>query len=161
MFEYLRFFRGERKTKHGDLSIEDLIDSSDKQLRDGHDYIQWIFPNETLSEVRPDAVYASITQEELLAIQNDPMAMKNIMRMTFRMLEFWGLGCNKDKPFILKKAAFKKSVACAGDHNQLRMTRMLVFMGLIQKTTLLNEMKAFLHDNVNRRQKAQRFWQIV
>ena len=161
-YEYLRFFRGERSTRKDNLSINYLIqEASDDQLEDGHNYIQWVFPNERLSGIRPKAVYAPITKEELQAIRNDPIAMDNIWRMTTRMLQFWGIQYTREGPIVLNPEAFGKSVARAGDHNQLRMTRMLSFFRSMGSTVIVDKMKAFLEANVRPRQEAHQFWESV
>jgi len=161
-YEYLRFFRGERGTLKKDLSIHYLIEKArDDQLEAEHDYIQWVFPNETPSGNRPDAVFAPITREELQAIRADRMAMENVWRMTARMLNFWGIEFTSEGPVIRNDKAFRGSVALAGNHNQLRMTRMLSFFRSMGSTTIVDKIKALLKANVHRRQKARGFWDAV
>jgi len=68
--------------------VADVLAFSDEQLEGVHDYIQWLFPLPTRSAAQPDAPV--LTESEIRAIGNDPVAVETLRRATERMLRFYG-----------------------------------------------------------------------
>ena len=92
----------------------EVLAFSDEQLEAGHDYIQWLFPLPTQSAAQPDAPV--LTESEIRAIRNDPVAADTLRRATERMLRFyagtsWWLAWQ--------------------DHNHLRITRIIRSLELL------------------------------
>jgi hypothetical protein len=121
-------------------SLESLLAWSDDELEFQHDFIQWLFPLETSSQVNSDAPV--LTRNECSELGHDPKVSTGLRDGFSRMLSFYGLEWHGTE--IIKSANWK--VRCANwawtpTHNDLRITRILHSLTLFGLNT---EALAFL-----------------
>ena len=157
MSQYLEFYRDERKTAKDDFSFEDILGFSDKQLENEHMYIQWVFPNPVLSKMQPSAATEPLTEEAAREMRQDQAVAARAKQMVTKMLNFWGMD---DDATITNKQRFVAKLRRV-NHNQQRMTRMLIFLKCMGWTDLLDGIRAVLVNNVPPRTKAVKFWTEV
>ncbi|MCB8822938.1 opioid growth factor receptor-related protein [Microvirga rosea] len=92
----------------------DVLNLSDEQLEEVHDYIQWLFPLPSRSAAEPHA--PTLTRTEIAAIQADARAIKTLAQAAERMLQFYR----------------QTSWWLTGyDHNHLRITRIIRSLRLL------------------------------
>lgn len=92
-------------------TIDFIISQSNEWFEKTHDYIQWLFP---LNETSMFNLSAPIlTPEDVEEIKNSSVGIDNLIRATFRFVEF--LNLYSDHPKWLS----------INNHNYLRITRML------------------------------------
>lgn len=97
-------------------TFEFIIQSDDEWLEKTHDYIQWLFP---LNEVSMFNFSAPIlTPEDVDLIKSSKEGIDNLIRATFRFVEFLNLHSNYPKWLS------------TNNHNYLRITRMLKCLNL-------------------------------
>ena len=130
----VQFYSG-KGVDHRGRSLRAILSFTDKELETVHDFIQWLFPIETLSRVNPFApVVSRDTQVEFRA---NALLRKNLCKACSRMLGFYGLCCHGE-------AMVAPRVSCAGDfpaksanwmtpddHNHRRLTRILKSLRLL------------------------------
>ena len=133
------FYEGSAPDDRGRFHDE-IVNFDDDALEYLHDYIQWFFPmrersgaNPTAPRLDDDAVYEFRERPELRAA----------LRRSFdRMLRFYGLAWDRDA--IVRSTSFAKRSAwlAPGNHNHLRLTRILTAMRVLgderAATALLN-----------------------
>jgi hypothetical protein len=89
-----------------------------------HDYIQWIFPLPERSGANPWAPV--LTQASISAIRSTPEMQQRLRSGYLRMLEFYGFQFDGERVFRIPSfAAASRNWLHAGNHNHLRMTRIL------------------------------------
>lgn len=101
------FLRNELKD-HSGRYFEDVLKCSDGELERSHDYIQWLFPLLVASSSVSGA--PKISRDEIEAIKQDALAIRNLIRAKDRMLEFYG----RSRHWLVPH-----------DHNHLRITRII------------------------------------
>jgi hypothetical protein len=117
-----RFFAG--GADDDGRTFDEILGWDDARLEMVHDYIQWIFPLPERSGANPWApVLDAVT---IAAIRNDA-EMRGRLRAAFeRMLAFYGFALEGDAVVEgLRFAAASRHWLHAGNHNHLRLTRML------------------------------------
>ena len=161
MSHYVDFYRGKRTTPIGHFSIKEIMQFEDSVLEREHGYIQWVFPNPTLSRVQPGAASQPLTKDAVLEMLNNEKIMKRVEKMLDRMLGFWGIA-RSDVALvrISDKKRFNAKLGCT-NHNQLRMTRLLTFLKCFDYGCLLDSLKELLFANVSPKQQAMKFWMSV
>lgn len=106
--------------------LEDILRWSDDKLEARHDYIQILFP---LVEPSAHIPTAPVLDAATLAeFQNNPAIQKNLLRSLHLLLRFYGFQLHGDKTEIVKAPDFPAKSAnwlFVGDHNHLRITRIL------------------------------------
>jgi hypothetical protein len=89
-----------------------------------HDYIQWIFPLPERSGANRWAPV--LTQASISAIRSTPEMQQRLRSGYLRMLEFYGFQFDGERVFRIPSfAAASRNWLHAGNHNHLRMTRIL------------------------------------
>jgi hypothetical protein len=112
--QWLEFYRGTAADSEG-RNIHDILAWDDSELEAVHDYIQWLFPLPEPSRFNPNAPL--LTESDIASAKGDEHIQANLRAAFERMLLFYGLTqdtAEKPKPWLR-----------AGDHNHLRLTRIL------------------------------------
>ena len=105
-------------------TFDEIVGWDDARLEMVHDYIQWIFPLPEQSGANPWAPVLDV--ETIAAIRRDA-AMQGRLRAGFlRMLAFYGFALEADAVVAGPRfAAAARNWLRAGNHNHLRLTRIL------------------------------------
>jgi hypothetical protein len=110
-------------------SFEEIMFATDDWLEVAHDWVQWVFPLQDLSNFNENAPI--LTDEEVQIFRSDPKIQKNLEWAYFRFLHF--LGLNYQDHQIIEGENFEKRkphVWAGFNHNYLRITR---FIACLQK----------------------------
>lgn len=121
----LPFYRGEGRDSEGRL-LKDIWAMNDRQKSDGHDFIQWLFPNTKPSEHNKNAPV--LNRELIAAMKGDPVIVANVRTSFTSMLSYYGLNFDEAQKKVVAAANFeerKREWFQSGDHNFLRITRIL------------------------------------
>lgn len=110
----MAFLEGEGPDARG-RTVFDVLSMDDEALERTHDYIQWLFPLEAASAAVPDAPV--LTPEDVLALQNSPLAPCAMAAGTDRMDVFYRRTTQWLRPH---------------DHNHLRITRIIRSLRLLR-----------------------------
>ena len=126
------FYEGTGTDQRG-RTLEDVWAFDDHQLEAVHDIIQWLFPTD-----RPSAfnAWAPVLDERSIAeLRANPDVPGRLRRSLDRMLLFYGLERSTDGPVEIHPA---DSIEIRGprwwgrgNHNHLRLTRMIMSLGLL------------------------------
>ena len=122
------FYRAEKPDDRGRY-LHDILAKDDAWLEYTHDYIQWLFPIRTVG-VNLNAPPADDATVE--AFHADA-ALRASLRWSFaRMLSFYGLRWKGDDE-IVRAEDFerKRQWLSAGNHNYLRLTRIMTSLRLL------------------------------
>nr|WP_321986279.1 opioid growth factor receptor-related protein [uncultured Lichenicoccus sp.] len=127
----LDFLRGSR-TDTGSHSIGQIQAWDDSRLEAVHDYIQWLFPLPEASGFNPDAPI--LTQSDIAHLKREPALQDALRRSWQRMLAFYRLDA-LGQPGASASDLDVATVIHApwmrpGDHNMLRISRMLRCLAL-------------------------------
>jgi hypothetical protein len=105
-------------------SFDEILGWDDARLEMVHDYIQWIFPLLERSGANP---WAPVLDPAAIAAIRGSAEMQGRLRAGFlRMLAFYGFGLEGDA--VVQGTQFvsaSRNWLHAGNHNHLRLTRML------------------------------------
>jgi hypothetical protein len=110
--------------------VEEILAWPDSRLEAVHDYIQWLFPLPEPSGANPWAPVLSAG--DIAAIRGSERAQARLRDAFARMLAFYGLMTREGR--IEKGAAFEERARNwlhPGNHNHLRITRILRSLGLL------------------------------
>ena len=130
----LRFYRLEGRDARG-RTLGDIWAWDDERLESVHDYIQWLFPLPEPSAFNPAAPI--LTEAAVAAFRADPHLQQRLLRSLATMLAFYGLALSAGSggaPRIQPAAAFaakSRGWLHPGNHNHLRMTRILTSLRLL------------------------------
>jgi hypothetical protein len=128
------FYLNQRPDSEGRM-IEQIWSWDYESLEYTHDYIQWLFPLKQRSRFNPDAPL--LNEAAIQAFRtNEPL--RSHLRQSFEvMLGFYGLQCNergngqievtKSDKYRERKTVWLKR----GNHNYLRITRILTSLNLL------------------------------
>jgi Opioid growth factor receptor (OGFr) conserved region len=119
-----------KATDHRGRRLQDMWMWDDDTLEGVHDYIQWMFPTEQASAFNPDA--PQVRPETRAAFAADAALRANLTRSLDRMLAFYGF--ERRGEAIEKSTAFdarSRKWLTPGNHNHLRMTRILDSLALL------------------------------
>jgi hypothetical protein len=131
--DLIRFYLGIGADARGRL-IEQIWAFDDAQLEEVHDYIQWLFPLDEPSAFNPDAPVLS--PADRAEFQARPELRQRLRRSRKRMLAFYGLSLSETADGavrITKSADFeakREQWLSPGDHNHLRLTRIMKCLAL-------------------------------
>ncbi|MBI3723517.1 hypothetical protein HY251_06130 [bacterium] len=122
----LAFFRGGPDASGRTLS--EILGWDDDLLEEAHDYIQWVFPTRKRSEFHPSAPV--LGPASVAAFQEDAELRRRLLGAFARMLRFYGLDLRErdGRPEVVHAESWeerRESWLSAGDHNLLRITRIL------------------------------------
>lgn len=110
--------------------VKDIPYWSDYSLENTHDYIQWVFPLNTASEYNPHAPI--LTREDILYLRSQPSFHALVRGIYGRMILFLA----------------SQNCWYVGNHNMLRITRMLKSLRLMGFENLSEDLYDFLEEMV-------------
>lgn len=117
-----------------------LYSMDDFKMEHTHDYVQWVFPNPRPSKARDKVAQYECKQGEYDLLMSNPVVMRRIEDAISKMLMFWGISYNRVSGVIgvltADRKRFIKKLVNNADHNQLRFTRMLIFLRCIHRDDL-------------------------
>jgi hypothetical protein len=121
----VKFYRGEGTDDRG-RRLHDYWVFDYQQLEEFHDYIQQMFPL-----VEPSFFYArapTFDDATLAHFRRDPVIRENLLKSLEVMLDFYGFALDRAGPSVTPAAHFRERAGdwmVPGDHNHLRITRIL------------------------------------
>ncbi|MDQ6942344.1 MAG: opioid growth factor receptor-related protein [Candidatus Eremiobacteraeota bacterium] len=120
--DIVRFYEGTAPDSEGRY-IEQILRFDDRALERTHDYIQWLFPTPQRSAFNPDA--PPLDDSAIAEFRARPELQTALRRSLNRMLGFYGL--EWDGGAIRRGTSFGNHDGWlqVGDHNHLRLTRIL------------------------------------
>jgi len=130
----LRFYRLEGPDSHGRM-LPEIWAWDAARLEGVHDYIQWLFPLPEPSAFNPKAPI--LTPETIAAFRADAQLRERLLRSLALMLDFYGLALDSvgnGATWIEPAPGFaakSRGWLHAGDHNHLRLTRILTSLRLL------------------------------
>lgn len=132
------FYSGGRDA--GGRTLDHILAWDDERLEAVHDYVQWVFPTRQPSGVNPIAPL--VTAETIRAFAADPALRARLRAALDRMLAFFGLRRHGTRIDIddAHFAARSPTWLHAGNHNHLRLTRIidsLATLGLVDDARAL------------------------
>lgn len=110
----IEFLRGTGPDSRGRYHA-DILKFSDKELEETHDYIQWLFPLRDESAAVPGSPFLE-SEDVVRVIREDEDIQENLVMALVRMHRFY-----ENNDFWLRQ----------GDHNHLRITRILKSISLL------------------------------
>jgi hypothetical protein len=132
--QIIQFYSG-NGYDHIGRSLDAILNFTDEQLENIHDFIQWLFPIETQSQVNPSAPV--VCKDIQLQFRNTALLRANLCKACRRMLDFYGLHCHAktapssrvtlDRNFHSKSGKWLMK----HNHNHLRLTRILKSLRLL------------------------------
>lgn len=130
--QLLGFYSGRCGDARGRF-LKDILAWSDDTLEDVHDYIQWLFPLTEPSAFNPHAPL--LGDAALAEFRESRDLQRNMIAAFARMLRFYGFEMASEEPCIIQTAPeFAKRARVwltAGNHNHLRITRILKSLRLV------------------------------
>lgn len=129
----LRFYRDGSADDQG-RRLRDILAWDDDDLEGTHDYIQWLFPLPEPGAFNRQAPRLDPAQQA--ALQRDPLTQANIRRAFARMAAFYGYDLTEDHGIARLSPSPQRATRLAqwhapGDHNLLRLTRILRSLRLL------------------------------
>lgn len=130
----LRFYRLEGPDLHGRM-LPEIWAWDAARLEGVHDYIQWLFPLPEPSAFNPKAPI--LTPETIAAFRADARLRERLLRSLTLMLDFYGLALESVGDGVPRIepapgfAAKSRGWLHAGNHNHLRLTRILTSLRLL------------------------------
>mmetsp|Transcript_76784 Transcript_76784/g.173665 ORF Transcript_76784/g.173665 Transcript_76784/m.173665 type:complete len:209 (-) Transcript_76784:87-713(-) len=132
------FFQGVGTDDKG-RTLEQILRWDNDTMEMVHDYIQWLFPTNEASQFNPHAPL--LTRDVVHAFHQDETMQRNFRRCLDRFFAFLGLEFRGggDQPLKVAKAANFESrtrtcwrgMMGMGNHNWLRITRVLHCLGML------------------------------
>jgi hypothetical protein len=125
----LSFYSNEVPDHRGRF-LHHIQEWDDARLESVHDYIQWLFPLSETSGFNPDAPV--LTPDVIRAFRSRKDMRENLRRSFLSMLRFYGLQLRDSE--VVRGNDFEKKTANwlrAGNHNHLRITRILKSLTLL------------------------------
>ena len=123
MSAILDFYKGSGGNSGG-WRLHEILEWSDDELEEVHDFIQWLFPLPEHSQANP---YAPLLDPATIqAFHNDEKLKRELRNALDRMLLFYGFVRHQDS--IFEGEQFRVRAAnwlTPGNHNHLRLTRMI------------------------------------
>lgn len=112
--------------------LSDILKWSDYRLEKEHDFIQWLFPDES-GGVNPKA--PKLTLKDVETFKSDKFLRRRVIRATICMLNFYGFTFVKNDVVQIKAIARKENGIVVGlhsTHNYRRITRIMSFLNRIE-----------------------------
>jgi Opioid growth factor receptor (OGFr) conserved region len=120
------FYSGTQPDHRGRF-LGEIQGSPDAQLESVHDYIQWLFPLPERS--RFNVAAPVLTDESIHEFRTRPELQENLRASFLRMMNFYGFEARLEEPITVTRgpnfAAKTAGWLSPGDHNHLRITRIL------------------------------------
>jgi hypothetical protein len=124
----VRFYEGNGTDDRG-RSLADIVAFDDGELERIHDFIQWLFPLRERSSANPDA--PRLDEATIEAFRARPELRAALRRSFDRMLAFYGFRRAGERVAIADSFAERSGWLTPGNHNHLRLTRMLKSLRLL------------------------------
>ncbi len=125
----IAFYRVGARDDEG-RTLDEILAWPDDELEAVHDFIQWLFPLPEQSSANP---WAPVLDEKTIALFRATEEMRERLRNAFlRMLRFYGLTWTEVR--VIRAVNFNdraENWLWPGNHNHLRLTRMLRSMKLL------------------------------
>jgi len=130
----------------------------DESLETVHDFIQWMFPLRERSGVNPSA---PILDDNIVTrFRSSPELQANLRLSFIRMLRFYGFECRYSPDTqVIRGPAYKERISewmSPGNHNYLRITRILKSLSLLGLEEEARKFFACLADIYNSQGKRDR-----
>ena len=127
------FYLGQGSDSEG-RKIEQICAWDDNLLEEVHDYIQWLFPLLARSRFNPNAPV--LTKADIQTFRTSDELKSRLLSSFRRMLQFYGLQCLETDGTIAITIADsfperRQDWLNWGDHNHLRITRILTSLRLL------------------------------
>lgn len=125
----ISFYNGEGVDNRG-RAFSDILKWDYQSLESVHDYIQWLFPLDVSSAYNWNAPI--LTQEEIDTFLTSLILQDNLRKAFLLMLDFYGFSLNAGQ--VVKSARFQERAnnwLNTGNHNMLRITRILKSLSLL------------------------------
>lgn len=134
MSQVIEFFEN-RVPNNSGYMIDDILMQKDYWLEAAHDWVQWIFPLQDLSNFNEDAPILTAEDIEFFKSPQGINVAANYIAGINRMLEFMGLEAHTSSGTVDIEVIDEEraTFVWAGqfNHNHLRITRMLKSMVLL------------------------------
>jgi len=165
----LDFYR-ETSPDHCGRYLRDILQWSDRDLEDVHNYIQWLFPTFERSSFQPDVPI--LTREIADAFRADHMVQRRLAASFDRMLRFYGFGMIRGASLAIAPASNFNERAIVwlkpSNHNHLRITRILKSIAALgmqeEAIAFFNSLKELYENSLEVRSVVQdvsfRFWRL-
>jgi Opioid growth factor receptor (OGFr) conserved region len=141
-----RFFAG--GVDDDGRTLDEIVGWDDARLEMVHDYIQWLFPLPERSGANPSAPV--LDARTIAQIRGDAEMQERLRAAFQRMLTFYGFALEGDAVVEGPRfTAASRNWLHAGNHNHLRLTRMLRslrVLGLVREAALLWEALRALYE---------------
>jgi hypothetical protein len=124
--------------------LDDILRFSDAELESVHDFIQWLFPLRERSGANPDA--PRLDDEAVYQFHRRIDLQENMVRSLDRMLAFYGFAREGERIFKTPAFAQHAQWLTPGNHNHLRLTRILKSLTGVGHDTLAQSFFRALHD---------------
>lgn len=125
MSRLIAFYRGQAPDSQG-RTIDDMWSWDHRRLEMIHDYIQWLFPLPEHSRFNPDAPL--LVPADMAAFRADPALQDRVRKSLDLMLGF--LALERNGAVIARGSDFTRPRWLEPlNHNHLRLTRILLFLG--------------------------------
>jgi hypothetical protein len=158
--ESVRKFLSGEGVDHLGRSRDSILAWSNEELESTHDFIQWLFPIETISQFHQMA--PTPTVEEFKELRKDAMVYIGLLRGLVRMLQFYGLEWGDQ--VVVKSHEWKERSeewAWRTGHNDLRITRILHSLTLFGFDTeahaFLNTLNAIMAERPQNEKRIESF----
>jgi hypothetical protein len=127
-------FYGGIGVDHRGRTLDDTLARDNEWLEHTHDYIQWLFPVAEPSRFNPHAPL--LTDSDRAEFERQPELRANMERAIRRMLKFYGFfvdepGGDRTRLQIVPLPAIRRHWLSPGNHNYLRITRILTSLKLV------------------------------
>ncbi len=116
------FFEGAAPDDRGRF-LSDILRLDDAALEYTHDFIQWLFPMRERSGANPSA--PRLDDDAIAAFRLHPRLQARLRRAFDRMMAFYGLQWEGDGIVPSPDFAQRSHWVTPGNHNHLRLTRIL------------------------------------
>ena len=129
----IQFYKGKITDSKGRW-IHDIQNWDNDRLEYTHDYIQWLFPLREKSRFNPKAPI--LEQEQINAFKTDLVLRDNLIKSFINMLKFYGFEYTTvSKGIVINFSeewkTRKRNWLSKGNHNHLRITRILASMRIL------------------------------
>jgi hypothetical protein len=128
--DVVAFYRGEAPDYKG-RTLQALWEWDDEHLEDSHDYIQVLFPLKEPSYFNERAPL--LDDASVAAFRADDRIKSNLLRSFDRMLRFYGFRRDEQTGEVVEAENFAARATewlTPGDHNHLRVTRVMKCLAL-------------------------------
>ena len=134
--DLIMFYYGEKVDKCNHR-LGDILEFTQKQGEEHHDYIQWLFPNKEASGFNPNAPL--LTDDDIAKFKDNAMLTMNVQDAVDYFMGHLGFVSNGSVGIYFEYVPSFYTKACVlgqFNHNHLRITRMIKFLRAIQHPVL-------------------------